>query len=543
MERPRLAARAEPTLGGPRGAARAEPTLGGSANPENMADSQTSTAGPAPLLRLEGISKRFGGVTALADVSFELQAGEIHALLGENGAGKSTLIKVLGGIHRPDAGRIVLDGRPAVIQTVADAERCGIRIIHQELALAPNLSVAENIALGREPVRWGFLDRRRLVAEARALVARLGLNEIRDVDRRVADLTVAQQQLVEIARALSRAARILVLDEPTSSLSEAETQALFTTLRRLRTQGVGMIYISHRLEEIVQLTDRITVLRDGRSIGTQATASLDKGQLVKWMVGRDIAEHFQRPPAHPGAVVMAVSGLRNAAVHDVSFCLHQGEILGVAGLVGAGRSELARALFGIDPVDAGEIRIKGRPLRFQEPREALAAGVVLVPEDRKKEGLVCTHSVAFNIALPWVRDWISGCRPDRRRRRAIVERAVADFHVKLADPEQPIDGLSGGNQQKALVGRWMEHRPEVLILDEPTRGVDVGAREEIFALISGLVEQGMAVLLISSDLEEVLHVSHRILVYRDGRIVKDVRAAETSAEQVMEQLTGAAALG
>lgn len=507
-----------------------------------MPHHQTPTPAPPPLLRLEGISKRFGGVTALADVSFELRAGEIHALLGENGAGKSTLIKILGGIHRPDAGRIVLDGVPAAMQSVAAADRCGVRIIHQELALAPNLTVAENIFLGREPCRHGLLDRRRLVAEARALVERLGLGEIRDVGQPVAELTVAQQQLVEMARALSRTARILVLDEPTSALSEAETQALFTTLRRLRLQGVGMIYISHRLEEIVQLTDRITVLRDGRSIGTQETSSLDKTQLVKWMVGRDIADHFQRPQAQPGAAAMEVRGLRNAQVNDVSFTLHQGEILGIAGLVGAGRSELARAIFGIDRIDSGEIRVRGRARRLRGPREALAAGVVLVPEDRKREGLVCSHSVAFNIALPWVCDWISYCHPNRVRRRAIVARAVAHFHVKLADPEQPVESLSGGNQQKALVGRWMEHRPDVLILDEPTRGVDVGAREEIFEIIGGLVEQGMAVLLISSDLEEVLHLSHRILIYRDGAVVKEVRAAETSAEQVMEQLTGAAAL-
>jgi ABC-type sugar transport system ATPase subunit len=501
----------------------------------------TSAVAP-PLLCLEDISKRFGGVTALAGVSFELRAGEIHALLGENGAGKSTLIKILGGIYPPDAGRIVIDGVPAAIRTVADADRYGVRIIHQELALAPNLSVAENIYLGREKVRYGFLDRRRMLADARALVERLGLDEIRDVRALVAELTVAQQQLVEIARALSRPARILVLDEPTSSLSEAETQALFATLRRLRSQGVGLIYISHRLEEIVQLTDRITVLRDGRSIGTQETSGLDQGQLVKWMVGRDIAEHFQRPRQQPGEIALEVCGLRNPHIAGVSFTLHHGEILGLAGLVGAGRSELARALFGIDPVAAGEIRIRGRPVRIRAPRQALAAGMVLVPEDRKKEGLVVTHSVAFNLALPWLRDWIRFCQPNRARRREIVERAVSQFHVKVADVEQPVASLSGGNQQKALVGRWMEHRPAILILDEPTRGVDVGAREEIFGILSRLVEQGMAVLLISSDLEEVLHLSHRILVYRDGCVVREVRAAETSAEQVMAMLTGATAI-
>jgi ABC-type sugar transport system ATPase subunit len=506
--------------------------------------SRAAEFGPQPpLLRLAGISKRFGGVMALAEVSFELRAGEIHALLGENGAGKSTLIKGLGGIYRPDAGRILIDGLPASIHSVADAGRCGVRIIHQELALAPNLSVAENLYLGREPSCWGFLDRRRMVVEAQALVGRLGLREIGDVRTLVADLTVAQQQLVEIARALSCAARILVLDEPTSALSEAETQALFTTLRRLRRQDVGMIYISHRLEEIVQLTDRITVLRDGRSVGTQETARLDKAQLMRWMVGREVADHFQRPRHQPGAVALEVRGLRNAHVADVSFVLHRGEVLGLAGLVGAGRSELARALFGIDRLEAGEVRIGGRPVRVRTPCQALAAGMVLVPEDRKRQGLVMSHSVAFNVALPWLRDWLSFGRPNRSRRREIVDRAVRQFRVRLADPEQPMDSLSGGNQQKALVGRWMERPPEVLILDEPTRGVDVGAREEIFGIVGGLVEQGMAVLLISSDLEEVLHLAHRVLVYRDGGVVREVRAEEATAEQVMELLTGAAAVG
>jgi len=495
------------------------------------------------LLRLEGISKRFGGVTALADVSVELRAGEIHALLGENGAGKSTLIKVLGGIHRPDRGRVLIDGVPAAIHTVADADRCGVRIIHQELALAPNLSVAENIFLGREPGRYGFLSRRRMVEDARGLVERLGLREIREVRTLVADLTVAQQQLVEIARALSRDARVLVLDEPTSALSETETQALFATLRRLRGQGVGIIYISHRLEEIAQLTDRITVLRDGRSIGTQETARLSRGQLMQWLVGREVAEHLPRPEAQPAAVALEACGLRNSHIGGVSFALRHGEILGIAGLVGAGRSELARALFGVDRLDAGEVRVEGRPVRLRGPRDALAAGMVLVPEDRKRQGLVMTQSVAFNIALPWLRHWIAFCRPDPSRRRDIVQRAVGQFRIRLADPEQSVQSLSGGNQQKALVGRWMERRPEVLILDEPTRGVDVGAREEIFGIIGRLVEQGLAVLLISSDLEEVLRLSHRILVYRDGAVLKEVRAEETRAEQVMELLTGAAAIG
>jgi ABC-type sugar transport system ATPase subunit len=343
---------------------------------------------------------------------------------------------------------------------------------------------------------------------------------------------------VEIARALSSRARILVLDEPTSSLSEAETEALFATLRRLRSQGVGIIYISHRLEEILRLADRITVLRDGRSIGTQPAAEVSRAELVRWMVGREIVEHFRRPRSTPGEPALEVRHLRNRWVHGVSFTVHYGEVLGIAGLVGAGRSELARALFGIDPVDRGEIRVDGRRQTMAGPRDALRAGIVLVPEDRKLEGLVMSHSAAFNLVLPWVADWIRLCMPDGRRRRAIVRRAVEGFAIKMADPEQPVDSLSGGNQQKVLVGRWMEHRPKVLILDEPTRGVDVGAREEMFAILAALVERGMAVLLVSSDLAEVANVSHRIAVYRDGRIVQMVPGGRIPPEEIMRQLTG-----
>lgn len=491
----------------------------------------------AGFLTLRGIVKRFGGVTALAGVNFELRAGEIHALLGENGAGKSTLIKILGGIHRPDAGEILVEGRAVDIQDVQDADRLGIRLIHQELSLAPNLSVAENICLGREPARFGFLRRRQLFADAQALIAELGLPEIGSLETRVADLSVAQQQMVEIARALSTRARILILDEPTASLSESETEALFTKLRRLSRQGVGIIYISHRLEEVRRLAHRITVLRDGRSVGTQATAELNQSELIRLMVGRDLKAHYPRPPWKPGATALTVRNLRNAHVHSVSFELRYGEILGFAGLVGAGRTELARALFGIDPLHEGEILIEGKPATLRSPSDARAAGLALVPEDRKREGLVLTGSVAYNLALPWTRDWIRGCVPDHQRRAGIVSRAVQNLGIRLADPEQPIGSLSGGNQQKVVVGKWMERPPRILILDEPTRGVDVGAREEMFAIIHRMVEQGMAVILISSDLPEVMNLSHRLALYRDGRIVREVAAQEITPEELMAELT------
>jgi len=497
------------------------------------------TAEESELLSLHGLTRRFGGVTALDEVDFNLRAGEIHALLGENGAGKSTLIKVLGGIHLPDSGTIQIAGKTARIRSVADAGSYGIRIIHQELSLVPGLSIAENIYLGREPQGLTGLRRRQMMADAKRLITHLALNEISAVETIVSKLSVAHQQLVEIARALSCQARILVLDEPTSSLSDAETEALFVTLRRLRAQGVGVIYISHRLEEVMRLADRITVLRDGRLVGTQFTQKLHKRELIRWMVGRDIKDHFHRPGFKTGQVALKVHELNSPTVHNVSFELRYGQVLGLAGLVGSGRTELAQAIFGIETSREGQILIDGNAVSIKSPRDALENGIVLVPEDRKQQGLVMFQSVGFNLALPWLRQWIQGCFPNERKRRQIINRTIKNFSIKLADSEQNIESLSGGNQQKVLVGRWMERRPKVLILDEPTRGVDVGAREEMFAIISSLVESGMAVLLISSDLAEVLNISHRIALYRDGQILKTIMAEDITEEQIMEQLTGA----
>jgi ABC-type sugar transport system ATPase subunit len=488
-------------------------------------------------LRLVGVTKRFGGVVALDRVDFELGAGEIHALLGENGAGKSTLIKILGGIHRPDGGELFHDGRRLDIPDVAAANRLGIRLIHQESSLAPNLSVAENVFLGREPRSWGLLDRRRMFREAERLRDKLGLPEIGDVRTRVGGLSVARRQLVEIARALSVKARLLVLDEPTASLSEAETERLFAILRQLRAQGVGIIYISHRLEEIQRLADRITVLRDGRSVGTQTSGELSRAELIRWLVGRELRGHDPRPPRLPGAVALSVRHLRGARVNDVSFELRYGEVLGFAGLVGAGRTELARTLFGIAPAESGEILVDGRAVTVRRPGDALGAGIVLVPEDRTREGLVMTGSLGFNLALPWARDWSRGCRVNRARRDGIIRRAIHDFAIKAADPEQPVVSLSGGNQQKAVVAKWMERPPKILILDEPTRGVDVGAREEMYGIIRGAVERGLAVALISSDLPEVMNLSHRLALYRDGRIFRQTPAPSVTAEEVMAELT------
>jgi ribose transport system ATP-binding protein len=376
-----------------------------------------------------------------------------------------------------------------------------------------------------------------MFADAARLIQELGLQEIGSPHDLVASLSTARQQMVEIARALSVNSRVLILDEPTSSLSESEALALFATLKRLRGQGVGIIYISHRLEETQRLADRITVLRDGRVTGTQSGAEINSRTLVRWMVGRDIMDHFSRPPWKPGEVALEVRRLRNSHVHDVSFTLRRGEILGFAGLVGAGRTELARCLFGLDPLESGEILVDGRPVVIRSPAQARAAGLALVPEDRKRQGLVMTGSVSYNLVLPWTADWIHGVWFDNSRRAGIVEKALRGFAIKVADPEQSIGSLSGGNQQKVVVGRWMEHPPRILILDEPTRGVDVGAREEMFGIIRRLVEAGMAVILISSDLPEVMGLSHRLVLYRDGRIIQEVVASEATAEDVMAELT------
>jgi len=491
------------------------------------------------LLELRGIKKSFGGVRALRGVSFELRAGEIHALLGENGAGKSTLIKTLAGIYTPDAGEIFMDGRAVRIAFPADAARLGIRVIHQELALAPNLSVAENLFLGREPARFGFVDKAAMKRESAARVKALGFHELNDVEARVEMLPMALRQLVEIARALFCDARVLVLDEPTTSLTAAETEVLFRKLESLRSQGVGIIYISHRLEEIRRLASRVTVLRDGESIGTQDAAHLDEAALVKWMVGRELAQSHRRAASRPGDVVLRAEGLRNRHIHGVNIELRAGEVLGLAGLVGAGRSELGRALFGVDALEAGSIEIGGKPLTKHSPRDALAAGLVLVPEDRKLEGLVMGNTVAFNAALPWTAQWIRFGWPDWEKRAAIVQRALEAFAVKTASTESGVATLSGGNQQKVLVGRWLERRPRVLILDEPTRGVDVGARADLFGAVARLVAEGMAVLFISSDLNEVLHFSDRVAVYRDGGIVRSGAAADFTMETLMTELTGA----
>jgi ABC-type sugar transport system ATPase subunit len=465
-----------------------------------------------------------------------LRAGEIHAILGENGAGKSTFIKVLGGVLVPDAGTVQIDGQTVRIESVRDADRHGIRIIHQELALAPNLTVAENLFLGREPTRFGFVRRGTMRSESRKLLAELGLSNHLPIDALVGALGTARRQLVEIARALTASLRILVLDEPTASLSRVEADILMTRLRLLRARGVGIVLISHRLDEVAAIADRVTVLRDGKTVGTGPSTGVQT-DWVRLMVGRDVTRFYPAPTSTPGEVVLRLQNLHAPGVNGASFELRRGEILGFAGLVGAGRTELAIALIGLARATSGTVEIDGRAISIRNPAEARREGIVLVPEDRKRSALVLPRSIAFNATWPWTDRWIRGIRPDSVRRAAIARKVIEEFEVRARSLDQPVRTLSGGNQQKVVVGRWMEVPPRVLILDEPTRGVDVGARADIYRIVHRLADRGLAVILISSDLQEVLHISHRVAVYRTGRIVEILSANEATPDRVMASLT------
>ncbi len=492
-----------------------------------------------PLLEMRGISKAFPGVQALNDVSFSLHAGEIHALVGENGAGKSTLMKVLTGAIPKDAGTIFLRGAPVEIHGPRDAIHRGIAIIHQELTLVPYLTVAQNIYLGREPrgaaaslVDWAALNR-----QAGELLERLGLG-FRPTTL-VSDLSIAQRQMVEVAKALSLDATIIAMDEPTSALSEREVEALFSFIRQLRDQGVGLIYISHRMNEIFELADRVTVMRDGRYVGTAPIGALTEAKIINMMVGRTLGELYPKTSVPRSEVVLKVAGLRRGKeLQDVSFELHRGEILGLAGLVGAGRTFIARALFGADRVDGGEIWLEGQPVRIGSPQHAIKLGIGLVPEDRKAEGLFLGMPVRTNITVTILEKLSRFGVIKTKAQDALAQRYVEDLAIRTPSLIQRARNLSGGNQQKVVISRWLTLSPKVLLLDEPTRGVDVGAKAEIYALMSKLAGQGMGILMISSELPEVLGVSDRILVMREGRLVGEFTRAEATQDKIMTAATG-----
>ncbi len=476
---------------------------------------------PSPLLSLHGIRESYGAVHAPRGVDFDLRAGEVHALLGENGAGKSTLIKVVTGAHRPDAGEIRVTGETLAGLTTAAARARGIACIYQQPALFAELDVAENIGLRLEAGgAWRKVDWRRRAAQAEELLQRIGAEF--PATRAVRDLSMPEQQLVEIACALGAGARIVIMDEPTASLTRREQEKLYGIVRGLRAAGVGVIYISHRLEEIRALADRVTVLRDGVSVGTRDVAGVSEPELIKLMVGREVALTERAAGAAPGAVRLAVENLSCAegGVSDVSFELRAGEVFGLAGLVGAGRTELARTLFGLTPADAGRIRVDGREQRIRTPRDAIAAGLAYVPEDRRRHGVILEMPIAQNMTMAVHGRVFPGGWLRRGPELALAADYIRDLAVKTAGPDAPGASLSGGNQQKVALARWLATKPRVLILDEPTQGVDVGAKGEIHRIIRRLAADGLAVLLISSDLPEVLAMSDRIGVMRGGRLVE-----------------------
>jgi rhamnose transport system ATP-binding protein len=490
-----------------------------------------------PAAKLEGISKRFGATQALDGVTFELVPAEAHALVGENGAGKSTLVKIFAGVHQPDTGRIVLDGTPVQIHGPAHARELGIAVIHQEPRLFPDLSVAENVFLAHQPkTRLGTIDWASMRRAADRLFAQLEVSI--SAESPVRGLSMADQQLVEIAKALSLDARILIMDEPTASLSLHEVERLFSIVRPLRDRGLAVLFVSHRLEEVFDLCERATVFRDGKHVITAPVNQLTTSDLVRHMVGRDVGL-FPQTTTPPGDVLLETRGLtRSDTFQEISLSVRAGEIVGFAGLIGAGRTEVARVLFGIDRADRGEVLLQGHPVRFDSPSAALAAGVAYVPEDRHQQGLVLDFPIASNVSLPILPRLFPRFFVDRPVERKLAEQYAAQFRVRMTDVEQLVSALSGGNQQKVVIAKWLAAKPRVLILDEPTRGIDIGAKVEVHRIISELAAAGLGIILISSDLPEVLAMSDRILVMHEGRLTAELSRAEATEERVMFAATG-----
>lgn len=498
---------------------------------------------PTTLLTAVGITKQFPGVRALDNVSVQVERGEVLAVVGENGAGKSTLMKVIAGVYQPDAGEVTLDGQPVRFAGPTDAMRAGVSLIHQELNLAENLSVLDNLFLGREKTICGplrLLNRGAMVEQAAALLERVGLPRS-DLHRTVGEMAPGQKQLVEIARSLGLDAKLLIMDEPTSSLTQTETDRLYDVIAALKAAGVSVLYISHRLAEIKRCADRVVVLRDGKNAGTLARADISHDNLVRLMVGRDLKQFF--PRSRPAASTQAVLSVRELCYaggpsHSATFEVRAGEVIGMAGLVGAGRTELAEAVFGVRHVASGEIKLSGKPIRIRKPADALAAGILLAPEDRRLHGLVLESGVGFNLSLPNLDRLCTMGFVQTGREAILVNESIRKLNVKTPSAAQPVGLLSGGNQQKVVFGKWLARGPKVLILDEPTRGVDVGAKTEIYSLIDELAARGVAIWMITSDMEELLGVSDRVVVMHEGRIAGELTRNELNEEAVMRLATG-----
>ncbi len=485
------------------------------------------------LLQMNGIHKSFPGVYALKDVSLELKEGEVHALLGENGAGKSTLIKVLGGIYSADQGEIIIEGNKVSIDGVKAAQENGIAIIHQELVLVPHMTVAENIFLGREPMKAGFIDKVKMNTDAQELLDAYEMNIL--ATELVGRLTIAQQQMVEIVKAISYNSKILVMDEPTSSISDKEVHFLFGMMRTLTAKGVGIIYISHKMSELEEICDRVTVMRDGQYVATKVVKETNKDELIAMMVGRELTNYYTRDYMEPGEVILKCENISDGELVDnVSFELKKGEIIGFAGLVGAGRSETMKCIFGLTPKAKGDIYVSGKKVTIKSPVEAMRYGLSLVPENRKEEGLYKVQSVRFNSTIEVLGQFIRGIFVDGGKEREITQEYIDKMATKTPSQEQVIGNLSGGNQQKVLIGRWLATHPNILILDEPTRGVDVGAKSEIYAIMNELVKQGVSIIMISSELPEILGMSDRIYVMAHGKMKGCISHEEATQENIMK---------
>ncbi len=485
------------------------------------------------LLEMKGISKSFPGVKALQNVGLQLRAGEVHALLGENGAGKSTLIKVLGGIYHAEEGEIYVEGQKVRIDSVAAARLAGVSIVHQELVLVPYMTVAENIFLGREPGSRFNIHRAKMTEEAQKLLDAYEMNI--DADALVEQLTIAQQQMVEIVKAISFQSKILVMDEPTSSISDKEVGFLFETMRMLTKKGVGIIYISHKMSELEEICDRVTVMRDGQTVGTREVKTTKKDDLIALMVGRELTNYYTRDYQEPGEVILKCEHISDGKmVKDASFELRKGEIIGFAGLVGAGRSETMKAIFGLTPHMTGDVYVNGQKVHIRTPVEALKYRIALVPESRKEEGLYRVQSVRFNSTIEVLGQFIRNLRVDVKKEEEITQKYIDLMATKTPSQEQIIGNLSGGNQQKVMIGRWLATDPQILILDEPTRGVDVGAKAEIYAIMNELVKKGMSIIMISSELPEIINMSDRVYVMNEGRVTGCLDHESVTQEAIMQ---------